>query len=53
VDGAGGRFGETIRTINGALECNGKRPDLVGARRSAYQRFCGVLGVDPGPATDC
>jgi predicted chitinase len=51
VNGAG--FGQTIRTINGALECDGKRPDLVQARVAAYQRFTGLLGVPPGGNLYC
>ncbi|WP_341720760.1 glycoside hydrolase family 19 protein [Micromonospora sp. FIMYZ51] len=44
----GGGFGETIRTINGALECGGGNPAQVRARVEAYQRFSATLGVDPG-----
>ncbi|MEV6693487.1 glycoside hydrolase family 19 protein [Micromonospora sp. NPDC051196] len=44
----GGGFGETIRTINGALECGGRNPAQVQARVDAYQRFAAGLGVDPG-----
>ena len=44
----GGGFGETIRTINGALECGGGNPAQVQARVEAYQRFAADLGVDPG-----
>ncbi|BCJ62036.1 glycoside hydrolase family 19 protein [Micromonospora endophytica] len=44
----GGGFGETIRTINGALECGGGNPAQVQARVEAYQRFTAALGVEPG-----
>ncbi|WP_433533066.1 glycoside hydrolase family 19 protein [Micromonospora sp. CA-263727] len=44
----GGGFGETIRTINGALECGGRNSAQVQARVDAYQRFASTLGVDPG-----
>ncbi|MBQ1049934.1 chitinase [Micromonospora sp. C51] len=44
----GGGFGETIRTINGALECGGGNPAQVRARVEAYQRFAARLNVDPG-----
>ncbi|MEV6811001.1 glycoside hydrolase family 19 protein, partial [Micromonospora sp. NPDC051296] len=44
----GGGFGETIRTINGALECGGRNTAQVQARVDAYQRFAATLGVDPG-----
>ncbi|MFF0316570.1 glycoside hydrolase family 19 protein [Micromonospora sp. NPDC005252] len=44
----GGGFGETIRSINGALECGGGNAALVRARVDAYRRFTAALGVDPG-----
>ncbi|GIJ75751.1 Chitinase class I [Micromonospora phaseoli] len=44
----GGGFGETIRSINGALECGGGNPAQVQARVDAYRRFAARLGVDPG-----
>ena len=37
VNGAG--FGETIRSINGSIECNGGNPGQVQSRVDAYQRF--------------
>ena len=37
VNGAG--FGETIRSINGSLECDGGNPAQVQSRVDAYQRF--------------
>jgi predicted chitinase len=46
VNGAG--FGETIRTINGGLECNGGNPGQVQSRINAFRNFVGVLGVDVG-----
>jgi predicted chitinase len=49
----GGNFGETIRTINGSLECGGRNPGAVQSRVDAYRRFCGLLGVDPGTRTTC
>ncbi|MBL7256253.1 chitinase [Actinoplanes lichenicola] len=51
VNGAG--FGETIRSINGALECNGGNPAQVQSRIDAYQRFAQILGVDPGSNLSC
>ncbi len=51
VDGRG--FGETIRTINGALECNGGRPAQVQSRIDRYRRYCQLLVVDPGPNLGC
>jgi predicted chitinase len=46
-------FGETIRTINGGLECGGRNPAQVAARIEYYRRFCAMLGVDPGPSLGC
>ena len=52
VNGAG--FGETIRSINGSLECNGGNP-ATGARAGSttYQRFTQILGVTPGGNLYC
>lgn len=49
ITGAG--FGETIRSINGALECDGKRPDIVSVRVGYYERFVQVLGTSNGPGS--
>ncbi|MCC3773856.1 glycoside hydrolase family 19 protein [Streptomyces sp. UNOB3_S3] len=46
-------FGETIRSINGSLECNGGNPGQVQSRVSSYQRFTSVLGVAPGGNLYC
>jgi predicted chitinase len=51
VNGRG--FGETIRSINGSLECNGGNPAQVASRVAAYQRFVGILGVDAGGNLSC
>ncbi|MFF2198169.1 glycoside hydrolase family 19 protein [Streptomyces sp. NPDC058157] len=51
VDGAG--FGETIRSINGALECNGGNPAQVQSRVDKYQAFTSLLGVTPGNNLGC
>ncbi|MFD9533609.1 glycoside hydrolase family 19 protein [Streptomyces sp. NPDC060010] len=51
VNGAG--FGETIRSINGALECNGGNPGQVQSRVSKYQSFTQLLGVTPGNNLSC
>lgn len=51
VNGAG--FGETIRAINGTLECDGGNPGQVQSRIDTYQRFAQLLGVDPGPNLSC
>ncbi len=47
VNGAG--FGETIRSINGALECNGGNGAQVQSRINAYNNFIGILGTTAGP----
>jgi predicted chitinase len=41
-------FGETIRSINGALECNGKNPDEMNDRINLYKKFLSILGTDLG-----
>ncbi|WP_018685077.1 glycoside hydrolase family 19 protein [Actinokineospora enzanensis] len=51
VNGRG--FGETIRSINGALECNGGNPAQVQSRINAYQKFTQLLGVVPGDNLSC
>ncbi|MFE9250438.1 chitinase [Streptomyces sp. NPDC007088] len=51
VNGDG--FGETIRSINGSLECDGKNPAQVQSRIDSYTRFSQILGVDPGANLSC
>ena len=51
VNGYG--FGETVRTINGSLECNGGNWGAVQSRINRYLDFCGRLGVDPGGGQGC
>ena len=51
ANGAG--FGETIRSINGSLECNGGNPAQVQSRVNAYNKFTGILGVSPGSNLSC
>ncbi|WP_436519899.1 glycoside hydrolase family 19 protein [Actinoplanes sp. HUAS TT8] len=51
VNGAG--FGQTIRTINGSLECNGANPAQVQSRVDAYNRFTQILGVAAGNNLYC
>ncbi len=46
-------FGETIRTINGSLECNGANPAQVQSRVDAYTRFTQILGVPTGSNLYC
>jgi len=47
VNGAG--FGETIRSINGALECNGGNSAQVQSRINYYNNFISLLGTTAGP----
>ncbi|WP_433465078.1 chitinase [Spirillospora sp. CA-128828] len=51
VNGRG--FGETIRSINGSLECDGRNPAQVQSRVNAYQRFTQILGVPAGGNLTC
>jgi predicted chitinase len=51
VNGAG--FGQTIRSINGSLECDGRNPAQVQSRVDAYQRFISILGTTPGANLYC
>ncbi|MGW1067830.1 glycoside hydrolase family 19 protein [Streptomyces aureus] len=51
VNSAG--FGQTIRSINGSLECDGRNPAQVQSRVDAYQRFTSILGVTPGANLYC
>ncbi|KAB8843552.1 hypothetical protein FH972_026765 [Carpinus fangiana] len=46
-------FGATTRAINGAVECDGKKPDLVQARINYYNQYCSQLGVAPGDNLSC
>ncbi|MEV0643884.1 glycoside hydrolase family 19 protein [Phytomonospora sp. NPDC050363] len=46
-------FGETIRSINGSLECNGGNPGQVQSRIDKYRAFTALLGVDPGANLYC
>ncbi len=46
-------FGETIRSINGSLECGGRNPAQVQSRINAYQRFVQILGTTPGGNLSC
>ncbi|MBB1243649.1 chitinase [Streptomyces durbertensis] len=46
-------FGETIRTINGALECNGGQPAKVESRVRLFEQFSSLLGTTPGNNLRC
>jgi predicted chitinase len=51
VDQAG--FGETIRSINGSLECNGNGMSEMQDRVQLYEQFTRALGVDGGGNEGC
>ncbi|MEU1458191.1 glycoside hydrolase family 19 protein [Streptomyces avermitilis] len=51
VNSAG--FGQTTRSINGSLECDGKNPAQVQSRVDAYQRFVQILGTSAGANLYC
>ena len=51
VQGAG--FGETIRAINGGLECNGAGETQRNTRINLYREFTGILGVPTGDNLGC
>ncbi|MGQ4268792.1 glycoside hydrolase family 19 protein [Nocardiopsis changdeensis] len=51
VDGHG--FGETIRAINGGLECNGGNPGQVQSRIDKFTRFAQILGTTTGSNLGC
>ncbi|WP_394835914.1 chitinase [Pendulispora rubella] len=46
-------FGETIRSINGSIECNGGNPAQVQSRINAYTNFVQILGATPGGNLGC
>ncbi|MGV9712234.1 chitinase [Gordonia sp. NPDC003424] len=50
---AGASFADTIRIINGPMECGGKRPELVQSRVNAYLRISSILGVQPSGDLYC
>ena len=47
------RSRETIRSINGSIECNGGNPAQVQSRINAYQSFTAILGVPTGSNLSC
>lgn len=49
----GAGFGESIRSINGAIECDGGNPGQVQSRVDSYQQFTSMLGVEPGGNLYC
>ncbi|MEU5974716.1 glycoside hydrolase family 19 protein [Streptomyces sp. NPDC047315] len=51
VSGAG--FAQTIRAINGALECDGGHPAQVQSRVNRYKNFTQILGVPTGSNLSC
>ncbi|XQE80610.1 glycoside hydrolase family 19 protein [Streptomyces microflavus] len=51
VNGAG--FGETIRSINGSIECNGGNPAQVQSRINKFTQFTQILGTTTGSNLSC
>ncbi|MCW2872686.1 chitinase, partial [Actinacidiphila oryziradicis] len=51
VNGAG--FGETIRSINGSLECNGLNTAEMQDRVNKYNAFVQILGTTAGSNLTC
>ncbi|MFF4898152.1 glycoside hydrolase family 19 protein [Streptomyces sp. NPDC001068] len=51
VNGAG--FGETIRSINGSIECNGGNTAEMQNRVNDYLSFTSILGVPAGSNLTC
>ncbi|PDP86658.1 chitinase [Glycomyces fuscus] len=51
VNGHG--FGETIRSINGAIECNGGNPAQVQSRINKFTQFTQILGTTTGSNLSC
>ncbi|MFC1412983.1 glycoside hydrolase family 19 protein [Streptacidiphilus sp. N1-12] len=51
VNSAG--FGQTIRAINGSLECNGNNTAEMQDRINDYQQFTQILGVPAGSNLSC
>lgn len=46
-------FGLTIDIINGGIECGHPSPPQVNDRVAFYEKFCSMLGVDPGANLNC
>jgi hypothetical protein len=46
-------FGETIRSINGSVECNGGYPEAVEQRASFFANYCSKLGTTQGENLRC
>ena len=46
-------FGQTIRSINGSLECDGGNADQVQSRVDNYKRFTEILSVPTGDNLHC
>ncbi|GLU47877.1 glycoside hydrolase family 19 protein [Nocardiopsis ansamitocini] len=51
VNGRG--FGETIRSINGSIECNGGNPAQVQSRINKFTQFTQILGTTTGSNLSC
>lgn len=51
VNGHG--FGETIRSINGSIECNGGNPGQVQSRIDIFTQYTQILGTTTGSNLSC
>ncbi|CAL9393176.1 hypothetical protein SUDANB121_01311 [Nocardiopsis dassonvillei] len=51
VNGHG--FGQTIRSINGAMECDGRNPAQVQSRINKFTQFTQILGTTTGSNLSC
>ena len=46
-------FGDSIRKINGALECGGRGPAQMMQRVNYFRNWCTRLEVEPGSNLEC
>ncbi|MBQ1081620.1 glycoside hydrolase family 19 protein [Nocardiopsis sp. B62] len=46
-------FGESIRSINGSIECNGGNPGQVQSRINTFTHFTQILGTTTGSNLSC
>lgn len=46
-------FGETIRAINGSIECDGGNPEQVQSRIDIYTKLVGILDAPTGENLSC
>jgi len=46
-------FGVITNIINGGIECLNRQESLVQNRIGFYQRYCQMMGINPGANLDC